>query len=49
MNAEGQIISIPKTQIEDRSRGPSAMPADVAQKLTRSEVRDLVAFLAGLQ
>lgn len=48
MNAEGQIIAIPKSQIDDRSRGPSAMPSDLVKKLSRSEVRDLVEFLAGL-
>ena len=49
MTPEGQTLRIPKADIDDRSRGPSAMPSDVAQKLTRSEVRDLVEFLAGLQ
>jgi quinoprotein glucose dehydrogenase len=49
MNPEGQIITIAKSQIDDRSRGPSAMPSDLVQKLTRSEIRDLVEFLAGLQ
>jgi quinoprotein glucose dehydrogenase len=49
MTAEGQLLAIPKAQIEDRSRGPSAMPGDLAQKMTRTEVRDLVEFLAGLK
>ncbi len=49
MTAEGQILSIAKTDIDERSRGPSAMPSDLVQKLSRSEVRDLVEFLAGLQ
>jgi quinoprotein glucose dehydrogenase len=49
MNADGQIIAIPKAEIEDRGRGPSAMPSDLTQKLSRSEVRDLVEFLARLQ
>ena len=49
MTPEGQILSIPKADIEERSRGPSAMPSDLIQKLSRTEVRDLVEFLAGLR
>ena len=48
MNAEGQIITVPKADIDERSRGKSAMPDDLIQKMTRSELRDLVEFLAGL-
>jgi len=49
MNADGQIVIIAKSEIDDRSRGPSAMPSDLLQKLSRSEIRDLVEYLAGLQ
>lgn len=49
MTSEGQLLSIPKADIEERSRGPSAMPSDLAQKMSRTEIRDLVEFLAGLQ
>jgi quinoprotein glucose dehydrogenase len=49
MTAEGQLIHIPRAEIDERSRGPSAMPADLVQKLSRREVRDLVEFLAGLK
>jgi len=49
MTPEGHLITIRKVDIDERSRGPSAMPGDVVQKLTRPEVRDLVEFLAGLQ
>ncbi len=49
MTAEGQLLAIPTVQIDERSRGPSAMPSDLTQKLSRTEVRDLVEFLAGLQ
>ncbi len=49
MTAEGQLLAIPKVDIDERSRGPSAMPNDLIQKMSRSEVRDLVEFLAGLQ
>ena len=49
MTAEGQLINIPKADIDERSRGPSAMPSDLVQKMSRTEVRDLVEFLAGLK
>ncbi len=47
MTPEGQIIVVPTTSIEERNRGPSAMPADLVQKMSRRELRDLVEFLAG--
>jgi quinoprotein glucose dehydrogenase len=46
---EGQTLIIRKDQIEERNRGPSAMPADLVQKMSRSELRDLVEFLASLE
>ncbi len=49
MTAEGQLLAIPKVQIDERNRGPSAMPGDLIQKMSRTEVRDLVEFLAGLE
>jgi quinoprotein glucose dehydrogenase len=49
MTAEGQPLTVPKDDIEDRKRGPSAMPADLAGKLTKSELRDLIEFLANLK
>jgi quinoprotein glucose dehydrogenase len=49
MTPEGKLLTIPKSTIDERSSGPSAMPSDLPQKLTRSEVRDLVEFLAGLK
>jgi quinoprotein glucose dehydrogenase len=45
---EGQTLIVPVDQIEERNRGPSAMPADLIQKMNRRELRDLVEFLAGL-
>ncbi len=44
--AEGNLITINKNSIDERRNGKSAMPDDVAQHLTPSEVRDLVEFLA---
>ncbi|MFO0863466.1 MAG: PVC-type heme-binding CxxCH protein [Gemmataceae bacterium] len=48
MNAEGQTLVIPKVQIEESSRGPSAMPADLIKKMSKRELRDLVEYLSGL-
>jgi quinoprotein glucose dehydrogenase len=44
---EGQLLTIAEEDIEDRKRGPSAMPEDLVTRLSPSDVRDLVEFLAG--
>ncbi len=49
LTAEGHPVAVPKDTIEERKRGPSAMPADLAPKLSRAELRDLIEFLAGLK
>jgi len=49
MTAEGHLIAVPKDQIDERRRGLSAMPADLVDKMSRSELRDLVEFLANLR
>ncbi|MBS0263199.1 MAG: HEAT repeat domain-containing protein [Planctomycetes bacterium] len=49
MNADGQLVAIPKTEIEERVRGKSAMPEDLIKKLNRFELRDLVEFLSSLK
>jgi quinoprotein glucose dehydrogenase len=49
MTADGRNHRIPALSIEDRSEGVSAMPADLAAKLTRRELRDLVEWLASLR
>ena len=49
MTAEAKLIEVPKADIEERKRGPSAMPEDLSKKLTPAERRDLVEFLAGLR
>jgi quinoprotein glucose dehydrogenase len=49
MTAEGKAVDVPKDAIEDRKRGPSAMPADLVQKLSKPELRDLVEFLSTLK
>jgi quinoprotein glucose dehydrogenase len=49
MTAEAKLIVVPKDQIDDRRGGKSAMPEDLIKHLSRSELRDLVEFLAGLK
>jgi len=49
ITAEGQTIQIAKGDIDTRRPTKSAMPDDLAQKLSKSEIRDLVEFLAGLK
>ncbi|MDR3622322.1 MAG: HEAT repeat domain-containing protein [Paludisphaera borealis] len=46
MTPEGKLVTISKDDVEERKRGASAMPADLTKSLSRSEVRDLVAYLA---
>jgi quinoprotein glucose dehydrogenase len=46
MTAEGNLVTVAKDRIDERRRGKSAMPEDVAQHLSPSDVRDLVEFLA---
>lgn len=47
MTAEGKLVRIPKSSIEERREGKSAMPDDLAKQLTPGDVRDLVEFLYG--
>jgi quinoprotein glucose dehydrogenase len=49
MTAEGQLLTVPKAKIDERSRGKSAMPEDAIKHLSKRELRDLVEFLAGLK
>jgi quinoprotein glucose dehydrogenase len=49
MTAEGKLVTVAKAQIEERSRGKSAMPEDLLKYLSRTELRDLVEFLASLK
>jgi quinoprotein glucose dehydrogenase len=49
MTPEGALIVVPKSKIEERRSGKSAMPEDLIKHLSRKEVRDLVEFLASLK
>jgi quinoprotein glucose dehydrogenase len=45
----GRLVTIEKSQIDERTSGKSAMPQDVAKPLSKSDLRDLVEFLASLK
>ena len=47
--AEGALVTVAPADIDERVTGPSAMPADLADKLSRRELRDLVAWLGSLR
>lgn len=49
MTAEGKAVAVKKADIDDRRATKSAMPDDLAGKLSKREVRDLVEFLSGLK
>jgi quinoprotein glucose dehydrogenase len=46
---EATYITVAKKDVEARDTGKSAMPDDVIKHLSKSELRDLVEFLAGLK
>ena len=46
---EAQTVAIPKEQITERDTGPSSMPADIKDQLTKAELRDLIEYLASLK
>ena len=46
---DNSILTLQKADIEEQTKGASAMPEDVVKKLTKSELRDLVEFLARLK
>ena len=49
LTGDGREERLATASIEDRTTGASAMPADIAAKLTPRELRDLVEWLAGLR
>lgn len=49
LTAEGALLVIPQDAIEQRSVGKSAMPEDLAEKLTKRDIRDLVEWLSQLK
>jgi quinoprotein glucose dehydrogenase len=49
MTVEGKLVTVPRDKIDERQSGKSAMPEDVIKSLSKTELRDLVEFLAGLK
>ncbi len=49
MDADGKLIIVKKSDIEEKKTGKSAMPADLYKQLTKYELRDLVEYLATLK
>lgn len=47
-DSEDKEVAIPLNQIEEQNNGASLMPTGLADRLTESEMRDLVAFLSAL-
>ncbi len=45
----GEVIVVEKSHIEEQAVGRSGMPDDAWKQLTRSDIRDLVAYLASLR
>jgi quinoprotein glucose dehydrogenase len=46
---DGTLHGVAVAEIEERTPGDSTMPADLAQKLSRRDLRDLVEWLASLR
>lgn len=42
---EGALVVVPKEEVDEKTRGNSAMPEDLVKDLRKSEIRDLVEFL----
>ena len=49
MTGEGKLIVVPADDVDAAKPDKSAMPDDVAKKLTKRELRDVIEFLAGLK
>ena len=49
MTPTGALISVAKSEIDDRANGTSGMPQDLSKNITRTEIRDLVEYMTTLQ
>lgn len=45
----GEVIIVPKAEIEARATGKSGMPDDIVKQLSLSQIRDLVEYLSQLK
>lgn len=48
LDADGLLHELAATDVDDRTQGLSAMPEGLGEGLSREEMRDLLAYLAGL-
>ncbi len=46
---QGQMVTIALRDIDQRASGPSAMPDNLLQNLSKTELRDLIEYLAALR
>lgn len=46
VSPDGEVITIPQDDIEERRSGGSSMPADISANLSKADIRDLVEFLS---
>ena len=49
VTADAVPVAVPVAEIEERAAGISAMPSDLATKLTPREIRDVVEFLSTMK
>ena len=47
-NADGDLLTLHKDDVDEMQAGLSGMPADLVKQLSKREVRDLVAYLSSL-
>ena len=47
-NADGDLVTLQKEDIDEMQAGLSGMPAGLAQQLSKRQLRDLVAYLGTL-
>jgi quinoprotein glucose dehydrogenase len=46
---DGRLLTVKKSEIDERTVGKSGMPEDLIKKLTKFEIRDLVEYLSTLK
>lgn len=49
MTAEGTLLDVAKSEIEERRQGKSAMPEDITKHLNKRDIRNLLAYLISLK
>ncbi|MFG0333729.1 MAG: glucose dehydrogenase, partial [Maioricimonas sp. JB049] len=49
VSGTGEVLLVPKDEVDERAVGKSGMPADLVKQLSRRDIRDLVAYLLTLK